>query len=135
MPVPYYDCADNRLLDMLSEAKAERYLSEGIAHALRSKKGRIVRLYSIAKERVHGSVGAAVAALHEASRTTQIVSTDTGTRVRGHRRPQPMTGSRRTNVPLTDLDIVLDGVPDLSNGSCWNSDDPPSELSRTLNRE
>jgi hypothetical protein len=131
MPVPYYDCADHRLLNVLTDAVAERYLSEGIAHAIRSKKGRIVRLYSIAKQHVHGSVSAAVASLHAASRTTRTIHGD-GVRIREHREPQPMTGSPRTNVPLVNLDIALHGVPELTSGSCWNSDEQPAELSRTL---
>ena len=120
MPVPYYDCADNRLLDMVSDARAERHLSEGTAHAIRANTGRIVRLYSVTNERIHGSVGAAVAALHQASRTTLIVRSESGTRIRGHQPPQPTTGSPRTNVPLVSLDIVLDGVPNLDPTLDWH---------------
>jgi hypothetical protein len=120
MPVPYYDCADNRLLDMLTLGRAECYLSKGIAHAIRSKKGRILRLYSLPKERVHGSVGEAVAAIHTGSQTIQVIRNESGTRIREYRRPQPMTGSNRNNVPLVSLDIVLRGVPDMDPYPTWH---------------
>jgi hypothetical protein len=80
MLVPFYDCADNRLLDMLPPDKVDRYLSKGTAHAIYSKAGRVVRLYSIAAGRVHGSIGAAVSALHSAaSQTTQRIRNQEGT--------------------------------------------------------
>jgi hypothetical protein len=138
MSVPYYDCADGRLLNMLSEDNAERYLSTGAARAIRSKKGRVVRLYSVPTERVPGSISAAISAMHaSASQTTHRMRDKNGVLIsaptaREHHRPQPMTGSPRANVPLAKLNIVLHGVPELSSGSWQNSDNPPAELPRTI---
>jgi hypothetical protein len=77
MPIPYYDSADGRRLDELSDAKAQRYLAEGKAHPIRSKNGRIVRLYSLPRERTPATIAAAVAQLHAgASQTTQRIRND-----------------------------------------------------------
>lgn len=75
MPIPYYDAADGRLLNMLSESEAQRYAADGTAHAIRSRAGRIVRLYGITRERVFDSV----AMLHgAASQFTQRVRDEDG---------------------------------------------------------
>jgi hypothetical protein len=97
MPVPYYDCADNRLLDMLTSVKAERYLVEGIAHAMRSKKGRLLRLYSVTREHVYGSGAEAVRAMNgAASQTTQRIRNEQGVLI------APPT-HREHKIPCSDV--------------------------------
>lgn len=105
--IPYYDSSDNRLLNMLTEARANQYLAEGRAHAIRSKNGRIVRLYSIARERVHITASSAVIAMRAAaSQTTQRIQGEhrkliAPPNIREHRRnPAP---TPRLNVPLDTL--------------------------------
>lgn len=91
MPVPYYDSADGRLLNMLSDGEVSRYLANRAARAIRAKSGRVVRLYSIPRERAFDSV----AMLHAAaSQTTQRMRDDGGVIIappciREHKRPRP----------------------------------------------
>lgn len=69
--IPYYD-SGHRLLAMLSEQKAERYVAQGTAFAVRAKGGTIRRLYRRSTDRVYGSIGAAVGAMHAGpSQTTR----------------------------------------------------------------
>lgn len=69
--IPYYG-PDHRLLATLSSAKAERYVAQGTARAIRARDGTIRRLYRLSTERVHSSIGAAVGSMHAAaSQTTQ----------------------------------------------------------------
>jgi hypothetical protein len=49
--IPYYDSADGRLLATLTADTVQRYLTAGTARAVRTKRGRIVRLYSLPRER------------------------------------------------------------------------------------
>jgi hypothetical protein len=87
MPIPYYDSADNRLMDKLSDAKVERFLALGIAYAVRKRNGQIVQLRSLAKERAYGSLAAAVAAMNAAvTKTTIMVRTGGGVLTREHKR-------------------------------------------------
>ena len=52
--IPYYDSADGKLLNYVSDAVAQRYLTDGTAHAVRQHDGRIARLYRrMPSERVH----------------------------------------------------------------------------------
>lgn len=79
MSIPYYD-SDHKLIDMLSEKKAERYLAAGTAKAIRTKSGRIVRLYRRTSERTYPSEAAAVRAMHaSASQYTTRMRNDWGT--------------------------------------------------------
>jgi hypothetical protein len=86
--IPYYDPADGRLLNFLSEDAAQQYVADGIAHAVCRRNGRIARLYRRVRERVYLSPAAVHAA---ASQTTQRVRDDGGVLIappwiRGHRR-------------------------------------------------
>ena len=75
MSIPYYDSADGRLLNLVRDATAQRYLAGGVARAVRRRNGGIVRLYSVTHERVHVNAGAIHAA---ASQTTQRIRDDGG---------------------------------------------------------
>ena len=92
MPVPYYD-ADHTVLAYLSENKAARYEAAGTATAVRTKAGRIVRLYRRTAARTYPSVAAAITAMHAgASQTTTRVRDAAGVQIappqhREHRRP------------------------------------------------
>lgn len=77
--IPYYD-SDHTLLGFLNEAKCAKYIADGVATAVRSKDGQIRRLYRLARERVYGTVGAAIAAMHgAASRNTERLRGEGGT--------------------------------------------------------
>lgn len=78
--VPYYR-ADHALIDFVSEKKAERYVAEGVASAIRSR-GRIVRIYHIARERVYTSLSDLLRAMAGAASTTERLRVD-GTHIAG----------------------------------------------------
>lgn len=84
--IPHYDPADGKLLNLVSDATAQRYVAEGIAHAVRTKNGRIARLYRRVRERAYGTARDGIGALHAAGQTTQRIRLDGGALVRKHKR-------------------------------------------------
>jgi hypothetical protein len=145
MSIRYYDSADGRLLDAISEQAAENFLARGIARAIRTKNGKIARLYSIPRERSYSTPAAAVAAMHsDANETIDRIRDDNGAKTyREHRRPDSRTGSPRVNLPLTSIDICVDRVPDLwddvpdtagGSGMFWPSQSTPKRRKRTIGR-
>jgi len=87
LKIPYYD-SDKRLIDHLSLAKAERYVAEGIARAIRSGKDeRIRRLYrksGLRIERTYGSSRDAISQMSgAASGTTRRIQNEWGVIVSG----------------------------------------------------
>jgi hypothetical protein len=76
--IPYYD-SDHTLLGYLNEAKCAKYIADGVATAVRSRDGQVRRLYRRTRERVYGTVGAAIAAMHgAASKNTERLRNDGG---------------------------------------------------------
>src|ERR1044072_8277657 len=73
--IPYYDPADERLLTFLTPEKCERYILDGPARAVRSKRGEIKRLYRTTAARVYISAAAVHAA---ANRTTTRARGESG---------------------------------------------------------
>jgi hypothetical protein len=98
--IPEYDPADGKAINFVSEVKAQSLVDEGIAHAVRAKSGRIVRLYRRARERAYGSARDGIGGLHAAaSLTTQRIRDDANVLVsppwiREHRR------TRHVDPPL-----------------------------------
>ena len=83
--IPYIDPADGKLLDVVSPEKAEHFVAIGIAHPMRTKTGRIRRLYRRTCERAYGSAKDGVWALHAASVTTQRIRGVEGIHIAGPR--------------------------------------------------
>ena len=69
-PIPYFDAADDTLLDRVSKERAERYIATGIAYAQRDTKGRIRRLYRATASR--GRVSSSAAAVAVSGATQRI---------------------------------------------------------------
>ena len=84
--IPYYDPADGKLLNSVTYDVAQQYVARGVAHAIRTKNGRIARLYRRVRERVYGTARDGVASLCAASQTMQRVRCESGVLLREHRR-------------------------------------------------
>jgi hypothetical protein len=69
--IPYFDPTNKELLEVVTLAKAERFLAEGVAVADRTKSGRIRRLWRRRnRERAYGSSADVFRALHGAASIT-----------------------------------------------------------------
>ena len=72
--IPYYDAADSRLLGFLNDHGCAEYLRGGVAKAVTTKKGEIVRMYRLHRERAYSSAHY----IHAASQTTDRLRNDQG---------------------------------------------------------
>ena len=99
--IPYYD-TDERLIDFLTPAKADSYLSGGYARAIRSgKNGPIRRIYRMNRERAYIHPAAAImAAQAAASGTTERVRNDNGVVISGPEYRQHRTAVLPTKITV-----------------------------------